>query len=127
MKNQEAFINLAWSSFQTNFPKTFEEVRASQDFSDVTLACDDEGLVEAHRIILSSGSLFFQKLLSGGRLGLNQKPLLYLRGVTAWQLGAILDFLYSGETRMKQGQMNCRTPDQTKIKIRSNQKSGEAL
>ena len=64
MKNQEAFISLAWSSFQTNFPKTFEGVRASKDFSDVTLVCEDEGLVEAHRIILSSGSLFFQKLLS---------------------------------------------------------------
>ena len=106
MKDQEASIDLKWSRFQTNFPKTFEHVRASKDFSDVTLACDDEGLVEAHRIILASGSLFFQKLLSAGRLGPNPHPLLYLRGVTAWQLEAVLDFLYSGETRVRQGQLN---------------------
>ena len=106
MKDQEDFIDLKWSSFQENSPKTFEEVRASKDFSDVTLACDDEGLVEAHRIILASGSIFFQKLLSAGRLGPNPHPLLYLRGVTAWQLEAVLDFLYSGDTRMKQGQLN---------------------
>ena len=80
-------------------------MRASQDFSDVTLTCEDEGLVEAHRIILSSGSLFFQKLLSGGRLGLNQKPLLYLRGVPDWQLEAVHDFLYSGEARVRQGEL----------------------
>ena len=54
MINQEKFINLVWSSFHGNIPNTFEEVRASQDFSDVTLACDDEGLVEGHKMILAS-------------------------------------------------------------------------
>ena len=88
MKNIDSFINLKWRNFHENIPQTFEDLRASQDFCDVTLACDDEGLVEAHRIILASGSIFFQKLLSSGRLGSNPHPLLYLKGVrtTCYQI-----------------------------------------
>ena len=106
MKNIDSFINLKWRNFHENIPQTFEDLRASQDFCDVTLACDDEGLVEAHRIILASGSMFFQKLLSSGRLGPNPHPLLYLKGVRSWQLDAVLDFLYSGETRVRQVELD---------------------
>ena len=106
MINQDKFVNLVWSSFYTNVPKTFEDVRASQEFSDVTLACDDEVLVEAHKMILASGSTFFQKLLSAGRFRSNPSPIIYLKGVKAWQLEAVMDFLYSGETRVRQGDLN---------------------
>ena len=77
MMSQGNFIDLRWSSFHGNILKQFEDVRASQDFCDVTLACDDEGLDEAHRIILASGSMFFHKLLSSDRLGSN--PVLTIR------------------------------------------------
>ena len=98
-------IKLAWENFQSNLPHTFHKVRLSEDFCDVTLACDDEGIVKAHKVILASGSQFFQKLLSTERLGFNPHPLLYLRGVSAGQLEAILDFLYSGEARLSQGEL----------------------
>ena len=101
----KGFINLAWENFQTNIPQAFQKVRSSEDFCDVTLVCDDEGLVEAHRVILASGSQFFQKLLSTGRLGPNPHPLLYLRGVSAGQLEAVLDFLYRGEARLREGEL----------------------
>jgi hypothetical protein len=106
MARIDSFIDLKWRNFQKNIPQTFEDVRASQDFCDVTLACEDEGLVEAHRIILASGSIFFQKLLSSGRLGPNPHPLLYLKGVRSWQLDAVMDFLYSGETRVRQKELD---------------------
>ena len=106
MRNQDKFVNLVWSSFYTNVPKTFEDVRASQEFSDITLACDDEGLVEAHKMILASGSTFFQKLLSAGRFRSNPSPIIFLKGVKVWQLEAVMDFLYSGETRVRQGELN---------------------
>lgn len=101
----KGFINLAWENFQTNIPQAFQKVRSSEDFCDVTLVCDDEGLVEAHRVILASGSQFFQKLLSTGRLGPNPHPLLYLRGVSGVQLEAVLDFLYRGEARLREGEL----------------------
>ena len=102
---EKGFINLAWENFQINIPQAFQKVRSSEEFSDVTLVCDDEGLVEAHRVILASGSLFFQKLLSIGRLGPNPHPLLYLRGVSPGQLEAVLDFLYCGEARVREGEL----------------------
>ena len=101
----KGFIDLAWENFQTNIPHAFHKVRISEDFCDVTLACDDQGLVKAHKVILASGSMFFQKLLSTGRLGPSPHPLLYLRGVSANQLEAVLDFLYSGEARVGQGEL----------------------
>ena len=89
-------MKLAWGSLKTNVPKAFQNVRSTGEFCDVTLACEDDSLVEAHRVILASGSVLFQKLLSSGRLRQNPHPLLYLRGVTASQLEAVLDFLYGG-------------------------------
>ena len=105
MENSKGFINLVWDSFQSNIPRTFQDVRSSQEFSDVTLACEDDGLVEAHRVILASGSSFFQKLLSSARLGRHPHPLLYLRGVSGQELECVLDFLYHGEARVSQGDL----------------------
>ena len=84
--------------FSVKNSSKLQNVRTSHEFSDVTLACEDECLVKAHRIILASGSLFFQKLLS--RLGGHPQPLLYLRGVTGRELESVLDFLYNGEARV---------------------------
>ena len=105
MENNKGFINLVWDSFQSNIPRTFQDVRSSQEFSDVTLACEDDGLVEAHRVILASGSTFFQKLLSSAGLGRHPHPLLYLRGVSGQELECVLDFLYHGEARVSQGDL----------------------
>ena len=64
--NQETdFIKLAWGSFKTNVPKAFESVRSTGELSDITLACENNGLFGAHRVILASGSVLFQKLLAG--------------------------------------------------------------
>ena len=47
---------LKWSDFETNIRETFRELRKDQNHFDVTLATDDGHTIEAHKIILSSGS-----------------------------------------------------------------------
>ena len=66
-------------------------MRGDNNFSDVTLACEDGQQVEAHKVILAASSPFFQKLL-----GRNKHPhtLIYMRGVKFDDLLAIVDFLY---------------------------------
>ena len=89
-------ILLEWSAFQTNRSSSFHNVRLSQDFSYVTLACNDyEGTIEAHRILQTAGSSFFQRILVEERT-CHSHPLLYLAGVSRADLEAILDFLYHG-------------------------------
>ena len=101
MKTKET-LGLVWSDFQTNVKDSFQNVRATEKFSDVTLACDgDTHLIEAHRIILATGSSFFQRVLSQETVK-HPHPLLYLGGVRRTDLEAILDFLYHGQTEVPQ-------------------------
>ena len=83
-----------WNDFQENVNTAFRDWRKDYDFTDVTLACEDGHQVEAHRIILSASSPFFQKLLKRNK---HAHPLIYMRGVTSENLIAIVDFLYYGE------------------------------
>ena len=104
MKSKETLV-LMWSDFQKNVTESYQNVRQSQDLSDVSLACDDEeGLVEAHRVILAAGSSFFQQVLSKRTMG-HPHPLLYLAGVKRIHLESILEFLYCGQARMPRDQL----------------------
>ena len=47
-------LNLQWNDFQENVKSAFGNMREDQDFSDVTLACEDGQQVEAHKGDLGS-------------------------------------------------------------------------
>ena len=74
-------------------------MREDNDFSDVTLACEDGQQIEAHKVILAASSPFFQKLLARNK---HPHPLIYMRGVKSDDLLAIIDFLYRGEANVFQ-------------------------
>ena len=90
---------LKWNDFQGNVISSFGELRCDQDFTDVTLACEDLQF-EAHKLILSTCSPFFRTLLK--KTNKHQHPLLYMRGLKARELEAVLDFIYQGETNIFQ-------------------------
>ena len=77
--------------------QSLKVLRSGQDFADVTLACEDGDLVEAHKVILAGGSPFFARLLK--KLD-NPHPLIYLKDVTLESLLALLDFVYTGEAEV---------------------------
>ena len=89
---------LKWNDFQENIGTSFGELRDDKDFSDVTLACEDSEL-EAHKVILSSCSPVFRRLFKRGK---NQHPFIYMRGLKADQLKAVVDFIYFGEVNIVQ-------------------------
>ena len=66
-------------------------------FTDVTLACNDDKQVDAHRIILSSQSLFFRKILETNK---EKDILVYLPNVSSVELDTILEFVYLGQTEI---------------------------
>ena len=91
---------LKWNDFQENIKASFGKLREGNNFSDVTLVCDD-GEIEAHKMVLSSRSPFFQKLLEKVK-HYHQHPLLFMRGLKAVQLTNMVDFIYHGEVSIHQ-------------------------
>ena len=58
----EEKLCLKWHDFQENMKSSFRELKSDNDFADVTLACED-GQFQAHKLILSTSSLFFSRVL----------------------------------------------------------------
>ena len=53
--------NLNRNEFGSSTVNTFKDLLSDEDFTDVTLACDDDKQIKAHKAILSSSSAFFQE------------------------------------------------------------------
>ena len=102
MATSEKFC-LKWNDFQNNVNTAFVDLRKDSDFTDVTLACKDGYQVEAHKVILSASSPFFQNLLKRNK---HAHPLIYIRGVKSEDLLAIVDFLYYGEANIYQDNLD---------------------
>ena len=98
MQNSEKLC-LKWNDFQENTISSFEVLRNDQEFADVTLACEDGTQVEAHKVILASSSPFFMEILKRNK---NPHPLIYMRGIKADEMVAMVDFLYCGEAKVNQ-------------------------
>lgn len=91
-------LNLAWSEFSTNISETFKNVRKNEEMCDVTLICDN-GEISAHKLILFSGSTFFQTILTKYK---HDHPLIVIKGVKINHLQQIVDFMYDGEISVAQ-------------------------
>ena len=90
------------TEFTRNILKSFQDIRSIQEFSDVTLACEDDQM-EAHRVVLASGSQFFQRIFA--RYNSSPKTLVIMRGVKKAQMKSILDFLYCGEASVLEDEL----------------------
>ena len=94
-----AKLFLQWDEFCNNIHTSLASLRETNDFADVTLVCEDGQQVEAHQVILSASSPFFNKLLKRKR---HAHPLIFMRGVRHEDLLGIVDFFYFGEARISQ-------------------------
>ena len=98
MQNSEKLC-LQWNDFQTNLKSAFQGFRNDQDFADVTLVCEDGIHIETHKVILASSSPFFMEILKKNK---HPHPMIYMRGLKAEALVAMVDFLYYGEANVNQ-------------------------
>ena len=90
---------LKWNDFQDNIATSYRKLRDDSDFSDVTLVCEENKQIEAHRVILSACSPFFSSVLKGNK---HSHPMIYMRGLKSKDLVAIVDFIYHGEANIYQ-------------------------
>jgi hypothetical protein len=96
-------LNLKWTDFHQNISESFRDLRETIDFSDVTLVSEDGQQIEAHRVIVSSGSGFLRSLL---RRTNHSHPMLVMRGINIKELSAIVHFIYHGETNVNKEDIN---------------------
>ena len=92
---------LSWDNHTKNVGEAFYGLRKDKHFCDVTLACDDRQF-QAHRVVLSAGSSFFEQVLKRHK---HPNPLIYLKGVDANHMELLLDFMYCGELALEQGEL----------------------
>ena len=91
-------FTLQWADYQKSVATTFVNAKISQDFTDVTLVGKDFEL-NAHRLVLSSGSDFFQRVFNRTK---HHHPFVYIHGIQKVNLESVLSFLYNGEAIVAQ-------------------------
>ena len=101
MTNNEKFC-LQWNEFEANIRESFRKLRDEERLFDVTLATDDGHHIQAHKMILSAGSHFFNDIFMKSN---HTNMLIYLKGISSVELEHVADFLYNGETFITQEEL----------------------
>ena len=87
-------ICMRWNNSQADIVNFFRNLRENHNLSDVTLVTDDGQHIQAHKIILAAGSLFFEDIFIKSN---HSNMLIYLKGIHSCELEQVLNFLYTGE------------------------------
>ena len=106
---------LKWNDYQTNWNTSLSQLRKDTDFADVTLISDDKVKFSAHKVLLSSCSNMFKFILKENN---NANPLLYLGGISSMNLEFILDYIYDGEVKIYQEQLDSFLEGAKKLEIK---------
>ena len=125
MQRSQEKVCLQWNDFRDNISSAFGDLRDDEEFTDVTLACEDGQQVEAHKLVLSSASPFFLNLLKRNK---HPHPLVYMRGLKYEDLVSITDFLYHGEVNIHQENLDSflGLADELQLKgLRKEKRKGE--
>ena len=93
---------LKWNNFESTVSCAFKDIWEEKELFDVTIACEDEQL-QAHRLILSACSPFFKTVFYRNK---HEHPLIYLKGISAKDMEAVLNFMYNGEVNVAQDDLN---------------------
>ncbi|XP_011301826.1 broad-complex core protein isoforms 1/2/3/4/5 [Fopius arisanus] len=93
---QPAEVCLRWNSYHSNMQSSFPTLLDSEEFVDVTLACEGKS-VKCHKIILSSCSDYLAALL---RENPCQHPIILMKDLKFWEVEALVKFMYKGEVNV---------------------------
>ena len=126
MSTSNEKLCLQWNEFKENISSAVGDLRHDNEFTDVTLACEDGQQVEAHKVVLVASSPFFLSILKKNK---HPHPLIYMRGVRPENLMAMVDFFYHGEANVCQENLNSflALAEELQLKgLRGNQTDREA-
>ena len=84
MQKSDEKLCLQWNDFRNNVSSSFGDLRDDNEFTDVTLACEDG----QHKVVLIASRPLFLKIL---RRNKHPHPLIYMRGVQPEKLIALVE------------------------------------
>ena len=96
-------LKYIWHTFMPQICDLLKELQQSKKFCDVTLVCDDQKQLKAHKFILSACSSVFKNMFENGD---STSSTIYLRGVKSQDMDSVLQFLYLGETTIHQNSVD---------------------
>ena len=71
-------VTLEWKAFEPTIKTSFQSLFMDEALADVTLACEGNHKILAHKVVLSACSDLFKNILANNR---NPHPLIYLQGL----------------------------------------------
>ena len=92
-------FSLKWNDFDTNTTKAFGLLRNEDFLQDVTLVGEDNHQVAAHKLVLSACSEYFKTIFKSNK---HSNLLLCLEGMSSSDISNILDYIYNGEVKIFQ-------------------------
>ena len=113
---------LQWKNYTPTVSEAFQRLYEDTAFTDVTVACEDNKKIEAHKVILNMCSTLFSNILKDNP---NPHPLIYLQGVTIDNLILLKKFMYNGKATVLKQQLDSFMK-LSKTFLNSNQESTSA-
>merc|ERR1712126_94408 len=96
--NEERY-NLNWHDYSDHVKGLLNGLLASEKLTDVTLVCDDNRQLHAHKLALSACSSVFKNILND--FPAYHKCVIYLTEFQYEDIKQILDLVYLGEIRIQ--------------------------
>ena len=84
---------LSWDNHKINRTQELKAFVENEEFTDVTLACDDHE-IKVHKVIISTASPLLHKIFKRSS---HKHPYIYLRGAKKKDLENLVTFIYIGQ------------------------------
>ena len=95
--------NLQWQDYTDHLREMLHSMLKSTEFTDVTLVCNDDQEIQAHKVVLTASSPVFKRMLRNKN---HPNPIIYLKDVNFQDMDSILQFIYLGQTTFNQNRIN---------------------
>ena len=93
-----------WDFYPSHLQNMMNEMKKSDELTDVTLVCDDKIQIKAHKIVLSACSSIFKSIINS--LPPQQCSVIYLHGIQHTDVESLLDYMYLGSITINHDRMN---------------------
>ena len=95
-------VDLEWKMYESISTNSFRTLYSDTDFTDVTLACEENKQISAHKVVLISCSEMLKKILLENP---HPHPLIFLQGLTLRDLQQLKRSMYLGTAFVEEPEM----------------------
>ena len=95
-------MKIVWESYSGHLQNLLHDMWTSDDLTDVTLVCDENKKIKAHKVVLSACSLFLKSVIKE----ISNISTINLKGINEKEIRKVLEFLYLGQVDIDQDDLD---------------------